>query len=77
MTSDPTFANQSQYGLDRHGITNISGAYWNLSTALIYEQALRRHEGRLSHLGPLVVPTGQYTRRSPKASRRARGPGIG
>lgn len=57
MTTDPGFAHQSQYWLDHDGITKISGAYRNLSMALIYDQAIRRHEGRLSHLGPLLVRT--------------------
>ncbi|MEM2099860.1 MAG: phosphoenolpyruvate carboxykinase [Thermoproteota archaeon] len=56
----------SQYGLDNHGIQNINSAYWNLSSPLLYEEAIRRREGRLAHLGPLVVRTGQHTGRSPK-----------
>jgi phosphoenolpyruvate carboxykinase (ATP) len=58
--------NPSQYGLDRHGIENVNVVYWNASTPLLYEEALRRREGRLAHLGPLVVRTGQYTGRSPR-----------
>jgi len=52
-------------GLDRHGISNVDVVHWNLPTPLLYEEALRRREGRLAHLGPLVVRTGQYTGRSP------------
>jgi phosphoenolpyruvate carboxykinase (ATP) len=52
--------------LENHGIQNVGTIYWNLPTPFLYEQAIRRREGRLSHLGPLVVRTGQYTGRAPK-----------
>jgi phosphoenolpyruvate carboxykinase (ATP) len=55
----------SSHGLENHGIQNVNSVYWNLSTPLLYEEAIRRHEGRLAHLGPLVVRTGQHTGRSP------------
>jgi len=56
---------QSSYGLENHGIQNTNMKYWNLTTPLLYEQAIRRREGRLAHLGPLVVRTGSHTGRSP------------
>ncbi len=56
----------SSYGLENHGIQNVNSVYWNLSTPLLYEEAIRRREGRVAHLGPLVVRTGQYTGRAPK-----------
>jgi phosphoenolpyruvate carboxykinase (ATP) len=56
---------QSHYGLEIHGIQNVNAIYWNLATPLLYEEAIRRREGRLAHLGPLVVRTGQHTGRSP------------
>lgn len=55
----------SQVGLDVHGITNTNQVFWNLSTPALYEQAIRRHEGIMAHLGSLVVRTGQHTGRSP------------
>lgn len=55
----------SSYGLDRHGISHTGILFWNLSTAALYEESARRREGLISHLGPLVVRTGQYTGRSP------------
>jgi phosphoenolpyruvate carboxykinase (ATP) len=57
------------------GITNTGVVYHNLSTPALYEEAIRRREGLLSHLGPLVVRTGQYTGRSPKDKFIVREPG--
>lgn len=56
----------SPYGLEHHGIYNPNQVFWTLNTPLLYEQAIRRFEGHLAHLGPLVVRTGQYTGRSPR-----------
>ena len=55
----------SPVGLDAHGISNVKTAYWNLATPALYEEAIKRNEGIMSHLGPLVVRTGQFTGRSP------------
>ncbi|HBZ70164.1 MAG TPA: phosphoenolpyruvate carboxykinase (ATP) [Deltaproteobacteria bacterium] len=43
---------------------NLGRIYRNLSTPALYEEAVRRSEGWISHAGPLVVRTGQYTGRS-------------
>ncbi|MDZ7291188.1 MAG: phosphoenolpyruvate carboxykinase [candidate division KSB1 bacterium] len=55
----------SKYGLDIHGIENTNVEYWNLNTAALYEEVVRRREGIIAHLGPLVVRTGHHTGRSP------------
>ena len=55
-------------GLEVHGIHNQNAVYWNLSTPALYEEAIKRREGRLAHLGPLVVHTGQYTGAPPTTS---------
>ena len=57
--------NPSHYGLERHGIQNVNQAYWNLGTAALVENAIRRREGLLATGGAFVVRTGQYTGRSP------------
>lgn len=56
---------RSSYGLENHGLQNLENEFWNLSTPALYEHASRRREGLISHLGPLVVNTGQHTGRSP------------
>jgi phosphoenolpyruvate carboxykinase (ATP) len=56
---------RSPVGLDAHDLTNLKNIYWNLSTPALYEEALKRNEGTVAHLGPLVVRTGQFTGRSP------------
>ncbi len=58
--------NHSKYGLENHGIQNVNMVYWNLATPVLIEEAVRRREGRIAHLGPLVVRTGQYTGRAAK-----------
>jgi phosphoenolpyruvate carboxykinase (ATP) len=55
----------STFGLENHGIRNVNGVYWNLSTAQLYEEIVRRREGRIAHLGPMIVRTGHHTGRSP------------
>jgi phosphoenolpyruvate carboxykinase (ATP) len=65
----------SEKGLEAHGIKNTNTVWWNLSTPALYEHALQRHEGLLSHLGPLVTRTGQHTGRSPNDKYIVREPG--
>ena len=56
----------SNFGLENHGIHDTDTIFWNLHTPVLYEHAVIRREGRVAHLGPLVVRTGQHTGRSPK-----------
>jgi phosphoenolpyruvate carboxykinase (ATP) len=54
----------SDYGLQNHGLTNLRRVYWNLPTPALYEECVFRSEGRLTHLGPLLVSTGKHTARA-------------
>jgi len=47
-------------------LENLGNVYWDLPAPALYEEAIRRNEGMLSHLGPLVVRTGKYTGRLPE-----------
>jgi phosphoenolpyruvate carboxykinase (ATP) len=51
-------------GLERDGITT-DRVRWNLSTAALYEEAVRRDEGMIAAEGPLTCRTGAHTGRSP------------
>ena len=53
-------------GLESYGIKNIGNIYRNLSTPALYEEIVKRSEGHIAHLGPIVVRTGHYTGRSPE-----------
>ena len=55
---------ESGFGLEREGLEPKS-VKWNLSTAALYEEAVRRQEGVLVAHGPLACRTGQHTGRSP------------
>ncbi|MEW6511150.1 MAG: phosphoenolpyruvate carboxykinase (ATP) [Bacteroidota bacterium] len=47
------------------GLRNLGAVHMDLSTPALYEESVRRREGWISHLGPLVVHTGHHTGRSP------------
>lgn len=55
----------SPVGLEAHGLYMVNDVFWNLPTTTLYEEIIRRREGLLAHLGPLVVRTGHHTGRSP------------
>lgn len=51
--------------LQEQGLRNIREVFYNYGTPALYEQVVRRREGLLAHLGPIVVRTGYHTGRSP------------
>ena len=57
----------SLYGLEHHGLENVSRAFFNLEPALLIEEIVRRSEGELSDRGEVYIFTGKHTGRSPKA----------
>jgi len=57
-------ANAADYGLENHGLVKLRRVYWNLPTSTLYEEVVHRSEGKLMHLGPIVVSTGKHTARA-------------
>ena len=55
---------ESTFGIENHGISNTGDVHWNFRTPSLYEEIIRRGEGKIAHLGPIVVRTGQYTGRA-------------
>tara|TARA_R110000772_G_scaffold215694_2_gene326263 strand:- start:106490 stop:108097 length:1608 start_codon:yes stop_codon:yes gene_type:complete len=55
----------SSFGLDNHGLAGVKRAFWNLDAHHLFEEAVRRGEGRISAGGAIVTETGQHTGRSP------------
>ena len=62
-------------GLEREGIAT-DRVRWNLSTAALYEEAVRREEGLIAAEGPLACRTGAHTGRSPNDKFVVREPGC-
>jgi phosphoenolpyruvate carboxykinase (ATP) len=67
---------KSDFGLDNHGLTNLSTVYWNLPPEALYEEVVFRGEGRISHQGAMVVNTGKHTARSANDKFIVREPGT-
>jgi phosphoenolpyruvate carboxykinase (ATP) len=57
-------AKKHKVGLGHHGIKNVKEIFWNLTTPELYEHIIKNEEGHLSHLGPIVVSTGEHTGRA-------------
>ena len=51
--------------LEEVGIVDPASVSWNLSTPVLYEEAIARREGTVVDGGPIVCRTGQHTGRSP------------
>src|SRR5258708_38322988 len=49
-----------------HGLVNTGQVYANLSSAILTEEILARHEAVLTDLGAVAAYTGKYTGRSPQ-----------
>jgi phosphoenolpyruvate carboxykinase (ATP) len=54
------------FDLSHQRIDTAAEIHWNLGTACLVEEALKRGEGLLAKDGPLVVKTGKHTGRSAK-----------
>ena len=52
---DQAKALKSDFGLSNHGFRNLRKVYWNLPTESLYEEAVFRGEGHISHEGPMIV----------------------
>lgn len=60
----PTAAVNISHGLEAYGISNVGKIYSNYNTPMLYEEIIKRREGQIAHLGPIVVRTGHHTGRA-------------
>lgn len=54
----------SDFGLKNHGLKHLNKVYWNLPTSALYEEIIFRNEGKMAHMGPMIVNTGKHTARA-------------
>ncbi len=66
MSSTEVARSDAHERLAKIGIHDPGTIYWNPPTSILYEHSVRRQEGQIAHLGPLVVSTGRFTGRTPK-----------
>ncbi|MBI3871577.1 MAG: phosphoenolpyruvate carboxykinase (ATP) [candidate division Zixibacteria bacterium] len=64
QTPETIHPSRPSAALEEIGLHNLGRVYADLVTPALYEQVIRRREGILSHMGPLVVRTGHHTGRS-------------
>jgi phosphoenolpyruvate carboxykinase (ATP) len=56
---------KSQHGLEKQGLAPRGEVHWNLVAPELVQHAIRRGEGHLADMGPLVAVTTPHTGRSP------------
>ncbi|MCQ4189997.1 phosphoenolpyruvate carboxykinase [Methylocystis suflitae] len=54
------------FGADKFGFHDFRSISYNFDAPLLYEEAIRRHEGVIARGGALVAETGVHTGRSPR-----------
>ncbi len=52
--------------LSKMALAHVREAHWQLSPAVLVEEAIQKKEGVLSQEGALVCDTGKFTGRSPR-----------
>ncbi|HUK06534.1 MAG TPA: phosphoenolpyruvate carboxykinase [Stellaceae bacterium] len=57
---------KSSLSLEEQGFRRLAAVHWNLSVPLLYEHAIRRHEGEIAAGGAFVAVTGVHTGRTPR-----------
>ncbi len=55
---------KSDYGLKNHGLKNLERVFWNLPEPALYEEAVFRNEGHITHAGPFLVDTKKHRARA-------------
>ena len=54
----------SDYRLKNHGLVHLDNVFWDLPAPALYEEAIFRGEGHMTHGGAFVVHTGKHTARA-------------